>query len=104
MRHYLVVFDRRMGQIVRSMEYAQASDALSGRFEAEAEFRSDRNIEVVVLGAKSWDALQTTHARYFQNPRQLASDAFETLRDQEHQRASEPQASRRRTLLRPALS
>ena len=53
--------------------------ALSARFEAEREFRDQPDVEVVVLGADSWDALKHTHARYFSSVQELARAALERL-------------------------
>lgn len=77
--HYLVIYNRREGQIIRHRQYLSADPALSARFEAEREFRSDPDVEVVVLGAESWDALQRTHSRYFKGVRELAESALERL-------------------------
>ncbi|WP_147437417.1 hypothetical protein [Micromonospora musae] len=76
MNHYLVVFDRRMGEIVRSAEFSGAGQALDARFQAEMEYRANQDVEVVVLGAASWEALTKTHTRYFQNVRELAASAL----------------------------
>lgn len=80
MRHYLVVFDRRSGLIVRFREFAQAGEALTARFDAETEFMDDGEIEVVVLGAASEEALRRTHSRYFQGVREMAGNALGRLR------------------------
>lgn len=79
MNHYLVVFARSSGTVVHSQRYVSHRQALAARFEAERRHRGDPDIEVVVLGAESWDALQRTHARYFQSLGQLVSDARKTL-------------------------
>ncbi|MCX4386943.1 hypothetical protein OG777_08380 [Micromonospora peucetia] len=79
MNHYLVVFDRRAGKIVRSSEFSDAGRALDARFQAEVEYQANKDVEVVVLGAASWDALIKTHARYFQNVRELAASALRGL-------------------------
>lgn len=76
MNHYLVVFDRRMGEIVRSLEFSDARQALDARFQAELEYRANQDVEVVVLGAASWEALAKTHTRYFKNVRELATAAL----------------------------
>lgn len=83
MNHYLVVFNRRSGSIVRFSEFPQANDALTARFDAESEFVDDADIEVVVLGAASKDALMRTHARYFQDAREMAGNALIKLRSYE---------------------
>jgi hypothetical protein len=82
-KHYLVVFNRRSGSIVRFSEFSQANDALTARFDAETEFADDADIEVVVLGAASKDALLRTHARYFHGACEMAGSALSKLRSYE---------------------
>jgi hypothetical protein len=77
MRHYLLIYDRHAGQIIRHREFPATRPALAARFEAEREFRGDPDVEIVVLGAASWDALKTTHSRYFQSVQELAGAALE---------------------------
>lgn len=79
MNHYLLIYDRRAGKIIRHRRFDVAGTALSARFEAEREFREQPDIEVVVLGADSWDALKQTHARYFYSVQELARAALERL-------------------------
>jgi len=75
MNHYLVVFERSKGTILRRQRYSDRNEALNARFAAEREHRGDPDIEVVVLGARSWEALKRTHGRYFKGFGQLASSA-----------------------------
>jgi hypothetical protein len=71
--HYLVVFDRSRGVVVRHKLYSDRNDALAARFAAEREHSGDPNIEVVVLGARSWADVKRTPSRYFKDLGQLAS-------------------------------
>lgn len=80
MKHFLVVYNRREGHIVRHHGYHGSSSALAARFEAEREFRGQPDIEVVVLGAESWEALPRTHARYFKDVPELAEAALGQVR------------------------
>lgn len=75
MNHYLVVFDRSKGKVVHHQRYHDPSKALEARFAAEREHHDEPAIEVVVLGARSWEALKRTHGRYFKSFDQLASSA-----------------------------
>ena len=77
MQHYLVIYDRRAGEIIRRRRFETPAPALAARFEAEREFRDEPDIEVVVLGADSWDALKLTHSRYFKGVQELADAALE---------------------------
>jgi hypothetical protein len=79
MRHFLVIYNRREGRIVRKHAYRSASDALQARFAAEREFREQPDIEVVVLGGESWRAVQRTHSRYFKRVQDLARVGLERL-------------------------
>ncbi|HSC46855.1 MAG TPA: hypothetical protein VLG68_02070 [Gammaproteobacteria bacterium] len=79
MQHYLLIYNRHEGRIIRQLEFTDATRALAARFAAEREFREAADIEIVVLGAESLAALGQTHARYFKSVQQLAEDALERL-------------------------
>lgn len=79
MNHYLLVYNRRTGDIIDRAEFNGRGGALAARFRAEREYRGDKDIEVVVLGAESWAALSATHSRYFRKAGELASDALDRL-------------------------
>ena len=76
MKHFLLVYDRRAGVILREEVFDDASEALKERFRAERLHRAEPDIEVVVLGAESRQALLRTHARYFLTLSELASDKY----------------------------
>lgn len=63
--HFLIVYDRNAGELLRQSRFETSADAMEARFVAEAEFRGRPEIEVVALVAESEDALRRTHARYF---------------------------------------
>jgi hypothetical protein len=69
--HYLIVFDRSKSAILRQESFDTRQAALQARFEAELELGSNSDIEIVVLGANSPEALRRTHSRYFRALRQL---------------------------------
>jgi len=71
--HFLVVFDRRRGAVLREEPYDDYRDALAERFRTEKAHRDNPDIEVVVLSAASSADLRRTHARYFLTLSQLAS-------------------------------
>lgn len=76
MRHYLVIYDRAEGKIIRHHAFRRSDRAMEARFAAEREFAGRSEIEVVVLGAKSWASLPQTHSRYFKGARELAEAAL----------------------------
>jgi len=76
-QHYLLIYDRREGRIVRRRQFDDADVALAARFAAEREFDAATDIEIVVLGAASLAALKQTHARYFKRVQELAGQALE---------------------------
>ena len=73
MNHYLVVFDRSKGQVLRHKLYHDRNDALAARFAAERKHSGEPDIEVVVLGARSWADVKRTHGRYFKGLGQIAA-------------------------------
>lgn len=77
MQHYLVIYNRRAGKIIRHQRFQAPGTALAARFEAERELRDEPDIEIVVLSADSWGALKQTHSRYFERVQELAESALE---------------------------
>jgi hypothetical protein len=74
MSYYLVVYDRSTGAVeVEEFADAERDLALHRRFEREREQPNRPEIEVVVLGAESREALEQTHARYFKTFQELAN-------------------------------
>lgn len=80
LKHFLVVFDRADGRLLRVDEYLDPREAMSARFSAERLHRHSPNIEIVVLGAKSETALHRTHARYFEDVPALARRTADLVR------------------------
>lgn len=72
MTHFLLVYDRAVGELVRKQEFAERADAMRARFLAETEFSGRREIEIVALDAESEHELQRTHGRYFLGLAELA--------------------------------
>lgn len=72
MAHFLLVYDRDAGVLVRKQEYETSALAMEARFLAEDEFRGRPEIEIVALAAASEEALRDTHGRYFLTLRELA--------------------------------
>ena len=72
MTHFLLVYDRDAGALVRQEVFAERADAMQARFRAESEFGGRREIEIVALDAESEEELQRTHGRYFLGLTELA--------------------------------
>jgi RAB protein geranylgeranyltransferase component A len=73
MSYYLVVYDRSTGAVeVEEFTDQQRDLALHRRFEHERKQRNRSEVEIVVLGAESREALEGTHARYFKTVQELA--------------------------------
>ena len=80
-KHFLLVFDRPAGNLLRMQEYVDGREALRARFDAERSYRHDPSIEVVVLSAESEAVLHRTHARYFEDIPQMVRRGLELLRE-----------------------
>jgi hypothetical protein len=77
MSYYLVVYDRSTGAVeIEEFTDQQRDLALHRRFEYEREQRNRPQMEVVVLGAESPEALKRTHARYFKTVQELAQSGL----------------------------
>lgn len=72
MRHFLLVFDRKQGRVLREETFEDERAALAERFRTERLHKDQPDIEVVVLGADSAEALRRTHARYFMSVSEIA--------------------------------
>lgn len=75
MIHYLIVFDRPRGQILELRQFSERQDAVRARFEEERRRAGQSQVEIVILGAESREALERTHARYFKDLSQLIRSA-----------------------------
>jgi len=66
MTYYLLVFNRRRGELVREIEeFADQRVAMAERLRLEIENKQNPDLEIVVLGAESRAAMESTHSRYF---------------------------------------
>lgn len=72
--HFLLTYDARAGRLENCEQFADAADASARFAEREAEYREDRQIQVVLLAADSRATLEKTHAHFFQE-----RDAVEAL-------------------------
>ena len=80
MIQFLVVHRRSTGELLRIAEFTgDRKLALEARFAAEAEVKDDPDVEVVLLGAPTLDALKQPHSRYFKTLRELATALGDAL-------------------------
>lgn len=82
MNHYLIVFDRSEPRLLTLEECSSSREAMKARFRAESLHREHPEIEIVVLGARSKEALRITHARYFEQMKDMADRAVELMTQQ----------------------
>jgi hypothetical protein len=69
MSYFLLVYDRRAGQL-RELKHFHDTDreiALAERFARERDSEGREDLEIVLLGAPSEEALRRTHSRYFKS-------------------------------------
>jgi hypothetical protein len=73
--YYLLVFDRHEGRLIGEIiEFSDSREAFAARMAREAVAREQgTDLEVVVLGAASREALVNTHSRYFGVVRELSA-------------------------------
>lgn len=66
-RYFLIVYDRHRGQLLEEppREFDDQEVALSAYDKAEQAYRTDRNIEIVLVGADSLETVRQTHSNYF---------------------------------------
>lgn len=78
MKFFLLVYDRTAGRLLDMREFseAQRTEAAAERIARELAERGRPDIEVVLLGAESLDALKKTHSRYFGIPGSQVAASF----------------------------
>lgn len=71
MAHFLLVYDRAAGKLLREEQFATESEALAARFAAETEYGVQPDIEVLAISAASEEELRKSHGRYFLTSEEL---------------------------------
>lgn len=66
LRHFLLVFDHRRGELIRQHEFSDAEAAMDEYAALEREYDRAAGIEVVLIGADCIETVHRTHANYFQ--------------------------------------
>jgi hypothetical protein len=72
MAHFLLIYDRSAGKLLRKERFESNQDALAARFAAERESHRGQELEIVVISAESESDLHRSHGRYFMTPEELA--------------------------------
>ena len=71
MAHFLLVYDRLAGKLLREQRFATEAEALAARFAAESEYGVQPDIEVLAISAASDEELRRSHGRYFLTSEEL---------------------------------
>lgn len=67
---FLLVYDLDQQALVGDpREYADPAEAAAAYAELEQEHRSDKNLEIVLIGADSLETIKSTHGNYFEDGR-----------------------------------
>jgi hypothetical protein len=69
--HFLLIYDRAAGRLLLQKEFATDAEALAARFDAEAEYGVQQNVEILAISAASETELKKSHGRYFLSSQQL---------------------------------
>jgi hypothetical protein len=72
MAHFLLIYDRSAGVLIRQQEFRSSLDAMNARFAAETEYEQRSDVEVVAIDARSEADLHRSHGRYFYSLAELA--------------------------------
>ncbi|MBI2059524.1 MAG: hypothetical protein HYT87_07100 [Nitrospirae bacterium] len=73
---FLIEYDRKAGTLVKLVQYSDSERKKAQEERLQTELRLNREHiehEVVILDAASEAAIRTTHRRYFEDIRQIAS-------------------------------
>ncbi len=73
---FLIEYDRKAGAIVKMVQYSDSERENAREERLQTELRLNRQgieHEVVILDAQNEEAIRTTHRRYFEDIREIAS-------------------------------
>ena len=82
MKYFVVEYERPTGtlRMCREFPYTDYKAAAALRFERDLANREHPEVETVLLGADSLEALKITHGRYFYTVSELAGQMVEYLK------------------------
>lgn len=63
--YFLLTYDRRQGKLLGNRRFKDEAAASAAYAEAEARYRGNEAVEVVLVGADSEQTLRYTHGHYF---------------------------------------
>jgi vacuolar-type H+-ATPase subunit F/Vma7 len=64
--HFLLIYDHEQQRLIEAKELGTGvADAARTYAEYERQFKDQRGIEIVLVGADSLDTIRKTHAHYF---------------------------------------
>jgi hypothetical protein len=69
--HFLLIYDRSVGTLLRQQEFSTDAEALDARFAAESEYGVQPDIEILAISAASEAELRKSHGRYFMSSDEL---------------------------------
>jgi hypothetical protein len=71
MAHFLLIYDRVAGTLLREERFSTDAEALAARFAAETEYGVQPDIEILAISAASEAELWKSHGRYFFTSQEL---------------------------------
>lgn len=74
MQHYLLLFDHVEGRLLACEQFDDAETATVRYSELEDEHADNHRLEIVLIGADSFETVKRTHANYF--PSGIASSKY----------------------------
>lgn len=63
--HFLLVYDRVEQKLVVQRPYTNSQEAVTAYEAMEAKYRDETDMEIVLIGADSIEAVMLTHGNYF---------------------------------------
>ena len=67
-KHFLLVFDRQAGPLIRECDFGTDVDAAVAEYQRlEREHFGDSRYDIVLVGSESIESVKVTHASYFRN-------------------------------------
>lgn len=79
-KHFILVFDHRKGELIDQREFGTDSQSAVREYaEQEKRFRDDELIDIVLVGSDSIETVKHTHANYFDGSASLSKEILAYL-------------------------